>query len=118
MNIEEIKDRVNLTKNAFHKLGIEGQVNINVMLNDIEFLLKEIEELEIAFNNCFEECTSLRENFHKLIKISKDIDKKWKDKIKAKIEEVQNMKAKAKDIVFKSSLNYIETELKSLLEKE
>lgn len=42
-----------------------------------------------------------------------------KDKIKAKIEEVQNMKAKAKDIiVFKSSLNYIETELKSLLEKE
>lgn len=41
-----------------------------------------------------------------------------KEKIKAKIEEVQNMKAKAKDIVFKSSLNYIETELKSLLEKE
>lgn len=41
-----------------------------------------------------------------------------KDKIKAKIEEVQNMKAKAKDIVFKSSLNYIETELQSLLEKE
>lgn len=46
MNIEEIKDRVNKTKNAFHKLGIEGQVNINVMLNDIEFLLKEIEELK------------------------------------------------------------------------
>lgn len=40
------------------------------------------------------------------------------DKIKAKIEEVQKMKAKAKDIVFKSSLNYIETELKSILEKE
>ena len=33
---KEIKDRVNLTKNAFHKLGIEGQVNINVMLNDID----------------------------------------------------------------------------------
>lgn len=41
-----------------------------------------------------------------------------KDKIKAKIEEVQNMKAKAKDIVFKSSLNYIETELQSLLQEE
>ena len=47
------------------------------------------------------------------------VDLKYmQDKIKAKIEEVQNMKAKAKDIVFKSSLNYIETELKSLLEKE
>lgn len=44
MNIEEIKDRVNLTKNAFHKLGIEGQVNINVMLNDIEFLLTAYEK--------------------------------------------------------------------------
>lgn len=47
-----------------------------------------------------------------------DGEKKWKDKIKAKIEEVQNMKAKAKDIVFKSSLNYIETELQSLLQEE
>ena len=46
MTDEEIKDRLNNTKNAFHKLGIEGQVNINLMLNDIEFLLKEIEELK------------------------------------------------------------------------
>ena len=44
--------------------------------------------------------------------------KYMQDKIKAKIEEVQKMKAKAKDIVFKRSLNYIETELQSLLEKE
>lgn len=43
--------------------------------------------------------------------------KEYEDKIKAKIKEVQNMKAKAKDIVFKSSLNYIETELQSLSEK-
>lgn len=111
MNIEEIKDRVNKTKNAFHKLGIEGQVNLNVMLNDIEFLLKEIEDnkkyIDLHYVP-YEQYTS---------KLN-ELNKKWQDKIKAKIEEVQNMKAKAKDIVFKSSLNYIETELQSLLEKE
>ena len=61
MNIEEIKDRVNITKNAFHKLGIEGQVNINVMLNDIEFLLTAYEK-EKEKNNKAKEF--IKENSH------------------------------------------------------
>ena len=75
----------------------------------IEKQQKEIEELKkpkYIINCKTNEITTLTNDF-----VSKD-------KIKTKIEEVQNMKAKAKDIVFKSSLNYIETELQSLLEKE
>ena len=71
-------------------------VDENARLEDIED-----RKVQIEYNNVF----------------NKGV-KSVEDKIKAKIEEVQNMKAKAKDIVFKSSLNYIETELQSLLEKE
>ena len=81
MNIEEIKDRVNLTKNAFHKLGIEGQVNINVMLNDIEFLLKEIEELKYKYSD-----EKIRNTIIKRYREVIEKDYVSKDKIKAKID--------------------------------
>ena len=115
MNIEEIKDRVNLTKNAFHKLGIEGQVNINVMLNDIEFLLKEIEGLK-------------EDNKKKSIVIIEyqDLYEKLEDKIKAKIEEWQKEKEfynKDEDREWGQFNNWdwtdtIINEMQSLLEKE
>lgn len=45
-DIKDIEKRLNDTKNAFHKLGWEGQININLMLNDIENLIARNKELE------------------------------------------------------------------------
>ena len=119
MNIEEIKDRVNLTKNAFHKLGIEGQVNINVMLNDIEFLLKEIEELKDKYSD-----EKIRNTIIKRYREVIEKDYVRKDKIKAKIEEYEKMKEATKmDTTYygekrRSVIEGLIAELQSLLEKE
>ena len=90
MYIEEIKDRVNLTKNAFHKLGIEGQVNINVMLNDIEFLLKEIEELKDKNKTLKSLQNDTNRLYIEMIERKNYFERELQkvvDKIKAKIEE-------------------------------
>ena len=78
MSIEEIKDRVNLTKNAFDKLGIEGQVNINIMLNDIEFLLKEIEKLKAEKDKYYYEWKHLEANMINKIEELEKQDKESK----------------------------------------
>ena len=83
--------------------GTLSQYGKRKLIEIIEKQSKEIEELKEKYK--------IQKGLYETYGISKD-------KIKAKIEEVQNMKAKAKDIVFESSLNYIETELQSLLEKE
>ena len=97
------------------------------LIDIIEKQSKEIEELKIAFNNCFDECTSLRENFHKQIEISKNKDKKWEYKIKAKIEEYKKQieKMKKDDVGIGFTLGKEWSDLKakvefgqSLLEKE
>jgi hypothetical protein len=88
MNIEEIKDRVNKTKNAFHKLGIEGQVNINVMLNDIEFLLTAYEK-EKEKNKTLEEL--LQGRLFELYKYYKDLASEYQANCvsKSKIKPIQ-----------------------------
>lgn len=93
---------------------------IKIILNLIEKQYKEIEDLnkkpifliKDLYNRKLKEISL--QDVERLIEQGRE---EMKAKIKSKIEEVQNMKAKAKDIVFKSSLNYIETELQSLLER-
>lgn len=106
MSDEEKKAIEYLKRHIIPCYGRKGTIEFmlnDIVLNLIEKQQKEIEELK-------------EDNKKKSIVIIEyqDLYEKLQDKIKAKIEEVQNMKAKAKDIVFKSSLNYIETELKSL----
>lgn len=88
------------------------------LLNLIEKQSKEIEELKLAFDNCFDECTSLRENFHKQIEISKNNDKKWEDKIKEKVIEIKNKPVK--DEFITASQGKLDTiiEIESLLERK
>ena len=125
------EDRIQIAINSI-KECIDFSLNfdyedIKIVLNLIEKQSKEIEELKVAFNNCFDECTSLRENFHKQIEISKNIDKKWEDKIKAKIEEMDNIISQNEGIIFNGRYEHLHTltearivkgEMQSLLEKE
>lgn len=120
--MEELEITLKQTQNSWY----EDTKVIEKQQKEIEELKEKTEYYEriIVNKECEKQYKEEAEQKEKkaYIKGTNDADelcnKKWEDKIKAKIEEVQKMKAKAKDIVFKSSLNYIETELQSLLEKE
>lgn len=88
MSIEEIENRVNKTKNILHKCALEGQINIGLMISDIEYLLdlyqKEKEknkENEIDLTTVYIDGVETEKS-------------KWRDKIKAKIEELKNPESK------------------------
>lgn len=38
-SVEEIENRMNQTKNILQKCALEGQINIELMISDIEYLL-------------------------------------------------------------------------------
>ena len=94
----------------FEKILDMTKTHLRMIDENIEEILEQSKEIEeLNKSDASKEQSSM--NYYILYK-------ELVDRIQTKIEEVQNMKAKAKDIVFKSSLNYIETELQSLLEKE
>lgn len=43
-NLEEIENRVNQTKNIFHKCALEGKIDIGLMLRDFDYLINENSE--------------------------------------------------------------------------
>lgn len=82
MREEEIENRLNHTKYILHKCRLKGQININLMISDIEYLLNE--------NNF------LHKEINKRIKLKieneKIVDTEFisKNKIREKIKELVN----------------------------
>lgn len=54
-SVEEIESRINQTKNILYKCTLEGQINIELMISDIEYLLKEIKNLVDENNDLHKE---------------------------------------------------------------
>ena len=86
---------------------------IKIVLNLIEKQSKEIEILNKNMNLLREQNISYKQSIHGLKEMNKIINKKWEDKIKAKIEEVHYKMIGHQDLreAVKQALN-------SLLEKE
>ena len=86
-NIEEIENRMNQTKNIIYKYGLEGQINIGLMISDIDYLLNEIKNL-INENN------DLHKEINRRIKLKieneKIVDNEFisKNKIREKIKSL------------------------------
>lgn len=125
--IEELKETLKCTQNSWYEdtqkieemkkqidLDNECEIALNSKIMDLE---KEIEELK---EQC-KEVVCIPEGTCFMLE-PKNVDKKWEDKIKAKIEELENQKRqwiedrdnKHKD----SEIIYAIEVLQSLLEKE
>ena len=63
--------------------------NLGIALNLIEKQSKEIEILNKNMNLLREQNISYKQSIHGLKEMNKIINKKWEDKIKAKIEELE-----------------------------
>ena len=110
---------------TFSQQGIRNlRENLRIVLPVIEKQSKEIEILNENMNLLREQNISYKQSIHGLKEINKIINKKWKDKIKAKIEELEKEKNIPKEIDFKAfyrikDLKNIEIKvLESILEKE
>ena len=86
-SVEEIENRMNQTKNIMYKCGLEGQINMGLMISDIEYLLNEIKNL-INENN------DLHKEINRRIKLKieneKIVDNEFisKNKIREKIKRL------------------------------
>ena len=76
----------------------------------VENLIKENKELKEAFNNCFNECTSLRKNFHNQLEINKNSIPKTK--VREKIKHIKNLNEK---LYYEANVIWI---LEELLQEE
>ena len=95
--------------------------SIVYFVNLIEKQSKEIEILNKNMNLLREQNISYKQSIHGLKEMNKIINKKWEDKIKAKIEELKERKRIAQErrmYVNVESLDIIIRFLQSLLEKE
>ena len=96
MNKEEIENRLNHTKNILHKCGLEGQININLMISDIEYLLNEIKILKDEnkkYQGIEEGTTIIYKSKAKYVREDR-IEKYYvdKNKIREKIKELEKIK--------------------------
>lgn len=85
-SVEEIENRMNQTKNILYKSALEDQINIELMISDIEYLLNEIK-------NLVDENYSLHKEINHRIKLKleneKIVDNEFisKNKIREKIKK-------------------------------
>ena len=119
-HLAHINTYLDLEKEAVVKISrtliAQWSDETKILLNLIEKQFKEIEILNKNMNLLREQNISYKQSIHGLKEMNKIINKNWKDKIKSKIEEL-NEKS------FKNDINYIEFHykkevLQSLLEKE
>lgn len=103
LSVEEIENRMNLTKNILHKCALEGQINIELMISDIEYLLNEIK-------NLVDENNYLHEEINKRIKLKieneKIVDNEFisKNKIREKIKRLDYSRDNTEQRYFKKEV--------------
>lgn len=102
-NLEEIENRMNQTKNILHKCALKGQINIELMLSDIEYLLDYI-------NNLVYENNSLHKEINRRIKLKieneKIVDNEFisKNKIREKIKRLDYCEDNTEQRYFKKEV--------------